>query len=151
MYSHFTLTWENSELPKYWNGTPGGGACQSIRMTDILSARTVRLSYCLSGKKCLPAMRCLSVLWTLHEYKHQTSREVHYKSCWSWGRSRLLLSSHKPALQITGHLFMFTRFENWKTGKQKAAVLCEKRRYKICVAPLFLAICILWTAINARV
>jgi hypothetical protein len=143
MYSHFTLTWENSELPKCWNGTPGGGACLSIRMTDILSARTVRLSYCLSGKKYLPAMRCLSVLRTLHEYKHQTSLEVRYKSCRHWGRPHLLLISQRPDLQITGYLFKFTWFENWKAGKEGVYVLCE--------ISFILAICTQCTAINVRV
>lgn len=57
MYSHFTLTWGNSELPKCWNETPNRGVSLSIRMTDFLSARTVWLSYCLSGKQYLAGER----------------------------------------------------------------------------------------------
>jgi len=64
--------------------TPCGEACLSIRMTDILLARTVRLSCCLSGKKYLPGMRCPSVVrMYLRENKHQTARDVRYESCWS--------------------------------------------------------------------
>ena len=125
MYSHFTLTWENSELPKCWNGTPCGGACLSIRMTDILSARTVLLSCCLSDKKYLPGMRWLSVLCTLCEHKQQTSRDVRYKICWSWGRSHLQVCSHRPAVLITVYLLKFTCFEIWATGSQRASGLCE--------------------------
>jgi hypothetical protein len=125
MYSHFTLTWENSELPKCWNGTPCGEACLSIRMTDILSARTVRLSCCLSGKKYLPGLRFPSVVCILCENKHQTSRDVRYKICWSWGRPHLLDISHRPAVQITGYLLKFACFEIWTTGRQRDSLLCE--------------------------
>lgn len=68
----------------------------STGMTDFLSARTVWLQRCLSGKKYLAGMR---YPWSVGfmdsamrpriycgKHKHQTSHEVGHKSCWAGGR-----------------------------------------------------------------
>lgn len=140
MYSHFTLTWGNSELPKCWNETPSRGVSLSIRMTDFLSARTVWLPCCLSGKKYLAGMR---YPWSVEFYGLCNApsgllRETQTPDLTWSGAIKVAEVQDGPltpkfcwvridrlAAQNTRYLFKFPQFKNWTTGKQTVPALWE--------------------------
>jgi hypothetical protein len=98
MYSHFTLTWGNSELRKCWiEGSSGGVwihewqiSCQQGQfdcpaLLPVGSGKTY-----LAGKRypCTVGFMDCAMRRRIYcgKHKHQTSHEVRYKSCWGWGR-----------------------------------------------------------------